>query len=432
MNFYQFHAFLESKAEDLISQNPELKVAYDMGVKNFNYLNWILKLKGTEPIRDIAPVVIDYDKKKQKLVKKDLFAYKDVGELRSAIETASWSKEQKNINLTSGETTFIGKFGDWYVVVPHTTNSSCHWGKGTTWCTSYTQSGNMFMHYTVIEKKTLFYLNKEAGNTRKDPNSKICIGLEDGKIIYGDNVTVNSSNQDLNESDLRKILGDQFKNIISAIKNKYPTLEENHPARDLIKKVATGEKSVKDLQQEFSQEFGYNSDFYVRALSKYDLTIDGIYEIMYQFVYIEKNEDVVKKLMLYSKNPFRIAKLLIDHFEFEPERIKPEYISEILRFGSVELLKVPESSISDIKVNLYKMGELMRLLGSKNLYSLSFENIKELFEIVKNEKMNFITNISDKNPVEILHSLFEKYAPAWDREIVNWIMKNQKYSWQKA
>ena len=55
MDFYNFCVLLEGKAEDLVKQNPDLKFAYDNGIKNFNQLGWILRVKGQEPVRDIVP-----------------------------------------------------------------------------------------------------------------------------------------------------------------------------------------------------------------------------------------------------------------------------------------------------------------------------------------------------------------------------------------
>ena len=37
--------------------------------------------------------------------------------------------------------------GEWLVIVPHTKEASCYYGKGTQWCTAAEQSHNMFDHY---------------------------------------------------------------------------------------------------------------------------------------------------------------------------------------------------------------------------------------------------------------------------------------------
>jgi hypothetical protein len=37
--------------------------------------------------------------------------------------------------------------GEWLVIVPHTKEASCYYGKGTQWCTAAEQSNNMFDHY---------------------------------------------------------------------------------------------------------------------------------------------------------------------------------------------------------------------------------------------------------------------------------------------
>ena len=48
---------LEGQAENLVVKFPELKPAYDAGIKNPQYLQWIQKRRGGEPVEDIIGVV---------------------------------------------------------------------------------------------------------------------------------------------------------------------------------------------------------------------------------------------------------------------------------------------------------------------------------------------------------------------------------------
>lgn len=60
--------------------------------------------------------------------------------------------------------------GQWLVVVPHTKEASCYYGKGTQWCTAATSSDNMFEHYSY--KGPLFI------NIRKSDGKKFQFHFE--------------------------------------------------------------------------------------------------------------------------------------------------------------------------------------------------------------------------------------------------------------
>ena len=160
MNFYEFYTLLEGQAEDFVLQNPELQIAYDQGVKNINYLKWLLKAKEQEPLKDIIPLIFAFEKNKIRLPIKDIFQYKNPSLLRQEIEKLGKSKGEVSRQLKDSETTKLGEFGDWIIVMPHTRESSCQWGKGTTWCTAATQSGNLFLNYVARkdENIVLYYL----------------------------------------------------------------------------------------------------------------------------------------------------------------------------------------------------------------------------------------------------------------------------------
>jgi len=140
----EINLYLEGKAEDLVTKFPELQPAYDAGIKNPQYLQWIQKRRGGEPVEDIIGVVQSFDAAKQRLKAKkmspDIYAYKTPATLRQALEDLGGSKGQERRRLKDEETTYLGEFGNWIVVMPHTRESSCQLGKGTTWCTAATQS----------------------------------------------------------------------------------------------------------------------------------------------------------------------------------------------------------------------------------------------------------------------------------------------------
>ena len=183
----EYRLFLEGKAEDLIQRFPELQPAYDMGIRNPQYLQWIQKRRAGEPVEDVAGLVKKFDTVKDRLKEAgkspDIYAYKTAGLLRQAIEELPDSKSSERRKLKQEETTYLGTFGDWLVAMPHTRESSCRLGKGTTWCTAATKTQNLFLSYVARDKQNiiLYYLIKKGGDSRRDPTAKISVGFINGE-----------------------------------------------------------------------------------------------------------------------------------------------------------------------------------------------------------------------------------------------------------
>jgi hypothetical protein len=243
----EYRLYTEGKAEDLVEKFPELQPAYEAGIKNPQYLQWIQKRRAGEPVEDIIDIVKRFDELKPRLAKKDIYAYKNPGELRIAIENLGASKRtQKRAEkqrLTAEETTILGTFGDWIVAMPHTVESSCQLGKGTTWCTAATQSQNLFLSYVGRgdEDIILYYIMKKGANPRKDPTAKLSVGFVNGEPVldgkYG-GITVDAENNGITKEALTRILGDQFGPIMSAMKENASSISGKHPAKKQLEKIA--------------------------------------------------------------------------------------------------------------------------------------------------------------------------------------------------
>ena len=200
----ELRLFLEGKAEDLVAKFPELKPAYEEGIKNPQYLQWIQKRRGEEPVEDIIGVVKAFDAAKQRLKAKkmspDIYAYKTPAVLRQALEDLGGSKGEERRRLKDEETTYVGEFGDWVVAMPHTRESSCQLGKGTTWCTAATQSQNLFLSYVARKNPdiVLYYIIKKGADPRQEPEAKLSVGFINGEPDlrgeYG-GVSVDASNK---------------------------------------------------------------------------------------------------------------------------------------------------------------------------------------------------------------------------------------------
>ena len=89
----------EGKAEDVVEKFPELQPAYDAGIRNAQYLNWMRKRSSGEPIEDIIGVVQQFDKDKVRLKAKgkssDIYSYKDPALLRQTLEDIGVSRAEK-------------------------------------------------------------------------------------------------------------------------------------------------------------------------------------------------------------------------------------------------------------------------------------------------------------------------------------------------
>jgi hypothetical protein len=66
----------EGQAQDLLVQHPELQIAYDNGITNHHYLRWILTRSAGEPVEDVYPVVLAFQKN-QNLVLKSMLRKKE-------------------------------------------------------------------------------------------------------------------------------------------------------------------------------------------------------------------------------------------------------------------------------------------------------------------------------------------------------------------
>ena len=261
---------LEGQAENLVVKFPELKPAYDAGIKNPQYLQWIQKRRGGEPVEDIIGVVQTFDSVRERLKAKgmspDIYTYKTPGLLRQALEDLGSSKGAETRRLKDEETTYLGTFGEWIVAMPHTRESSCQLGKGTTWCTAATQSQNLFLSY--VGRKgvniVLYYIMKKGSDPRQDQTAKLSVGFVNGKpVLDGQDghVSVDAQNKGLDQHRLSQILGDQFVPIMTAMKENTSSIEGKHPARKQIEQIAKSkdpsviEKYTQGMKEEEREDF---------------------------------------------------------------------------------------------------------------------------------------------------------------------------------
>ena len=304
----------EGQAEKLISNFPELKPAYDAGIKNPHYLQWIQNKRSDEPIAHVIGVVKSFDKKKDLLKSKgkptDIFEYESIASLQKALNDVGTSKSQAKRELKSEEATHLGNFGNWIVVMPHTKESSCELGKGTTWCTAATQSKNLFYSYVGREDEDtiLYYIIKKGADSRVDPNAKLSVGFVDGEpVLEGEDghVSVNANNEGLTERRLEAILGDQFEPIMAVMEKHSSSLNGKHPAKAKIEKMA---KDPSELEKGLKGLKGLERVNFIKQILEYDASPEVLY------ILSEENDPLIKQVVARNTStpPKALNKLSLD------------------------------------------------------------------------------------------------------------------------
>ena len=313
----EYKLFLEGKAEDLIQRFPELQPAYDMGIRNPQYLQWIQKRRAGEPVEDVVGLVKKFDTVKNRLKQAgkspDIYAYKTAGLLRQAIEDLGASKGSEKRRLKQEETTYLGTFGDWTVAMPHTRESSCQLGKGTTWCTAATETQNLFLSYVARNDQNiiLYYVIKKGGDSRADPTSKISIGFIDGEPRLGGDdggVTVDASNKGYTASDLRSVFGEQYKPIMDAMRAHAAKIGGKHPAKEQMKKIANDPVA---LEKEIANKDQDGKYYFIKQLLDFNPSQEVLAKLS------NDEDDSIRKLVAEnpSTSPELLLKIAEDKFE---------------------------------------------------------------------------------------------------------------------
>ena len=158
--------------QQIISADPTYNI--EKPNKMGKYGKWLLTLyqKQNIKIEDLYKAkeyLSTFIKFNPKLQQKDIMKYHSLTELYTVIEpflknpqqTATKAEEIRNIKEGAEK---VYEDGKWLVVVPHTEEASCYYGKGTQWCTAADKSNNMFDYYN---KDGLLYINILKGTNTK-------------------------------------------------------------------------------------------------------------------------------------------------------------------------------------------------------------------------------------------------------------------------
>lgn len=194
---------------------------------------------------DYIPVLIGFQSNETKTDK--IFHFPHINAVIEYMEL-NYGSDKKIVPLS--EMNIFFELDGRFVSMPMTERASIFLGKDTVWCTAYTASENMFVSY-VTDNTILFYIISTKANPRKNPEDKICVGYENGKIVYGGSKTVDSANNEISEERLTRILGkntEKFKTAMSAMVSKY---KKTHPiqmrAIELSKNARKFSKKVDEV-----------------------------------------------------------------------------------------------------------------------------------------------------------------------------------------
>ena len=158
--------------QQIISADPTYNI--EKPNKMGKYGKWLLALyqKQNLKIEDLYKAkdyLSTFIKFNAKLQERDIMKYHSLQELFTSIEpfiqnpqqAATKSEEIRNIKEGAEK---VYEDNKWLVVVPHTKEASCYYGKGTQWCTAADHSDNMFDTYN---KHGFLYINILKGTNTK-------------------------------------------------------------------------------------------------------------------------------------------------------------------------------------------------------------------------------------------------------------------------
>ena len=252
---------------------------------NNKYLMWMAKQFNTDAsnfsmsderkkiyVDTITDLVSKFHKSVQRLEKKDINQYKTLDELDDTLEklgATSKEKRQKKKEVAHEESRVVYDTDEYFVVRPETENASCYYGEHTTvWCISATKSSNYFEDYT--QRGKAFYFVRNNYKSEKDPNKIIALVYSDEYGYDYPEEIFDATNENINLSSLKEILGDEYKDILDAAKSD---LKEHGAGANM---TAEFDRIVRESRGEMEYtELGWSDEglgqYYFTAESRFEL-----------------------------------------------------------------------------------------------------------------------------------------------------------------
>jgi hypothetical protein len=272
----KYNALLHPIAKDLTKLNFEqletLYKAVEMA-KNKNlktpFVQWLTKqlkqlpdLSLQQVIEDYIPPLLSLQKNKEKFEPNFLQNLESIEQLNQALNQKVSSDD---LAVSEEQLGKIAEENGWILYMPHTTEASCEIGKtggrrDTTWCTTRSDSSNMFLNYTANSVKNiiLFYVVKKGINAETNPFAKMSIGFIDGKPLFdnGDGgVSVNADNGNLTQKKFEQVLGEDLADkFLGLMQEKASSLGGEHPSKEEFRKLIKNPKALRAKIDSFAKD----------------------------------------------------------------------------------------------------------------------------------------------------------------------------------
>ena len=203
-----------------------------LGTVPQKYLDWVGKNLDMVNFEDnfskISQALDKFQKVSTNLPITDLFQYKNLGQLLSALSEYE-EKERRVVKQVEGGNVVYDD-GRFFVVNPLTHDSSCYYGKGTKWCTS-ADSDHQFNRYNQ-DGKLFYILDRTAPSNNKFYKVALLQKFDGDKTYYDAlDATVNGG-WIFGTNKLNEILG----SVDEYIKSTYPEQVKIYSDKELARK----------------------------------------------------------------------------------------------------------------------------------------------------------------------------------------------------
>jgi hypothetical protein len=452
----------EEKVKELVALDPTYKGGDQLG----KFGKWILNIYNRGNLKEedfykVKDYLTTFKLNYNKMANKDLNAYKSLPDLYTAIEPyigqqdVSHKQEIKNIKQDAEK---VFEDDNWLVIIPHTREASCYYGKNTQWCTAATTSNNMFDRYNKFGP---LYIN-----INKKTNEKFQFHFEtrqfmderDKRIIFKDFI---KNNPDLKEFYIKVLL--KIPNIYASdlvVDFRY-TKDENIN-RLAVQKNGKAIRFIKNPPEELQRLAIQQDGKFIRFIKN---PTEAIQQLAVQnnsnyIQYIKNPTEAIQRLAVqndglalkFIDNPSEeLQRLAVQQNPVAIQSIKnpPEkwQLSAVRRFKyAYYSIENPTEKVKKLYNKLYgkpygkvddEINEVLRIAGVKDLEeSQVFNGYDDIKEQVINKCFNSdeLRNIVQDNDIsfyinslgdDLKNQLANEYGVNDEEEMVEKIIENK-------
>jgi phosphoribosyl-ATP pyrophosphohydrolase len=179
-----------AKVDDLKAKYPDYEEEIDEAnqsdpTPNKKYIEWAAKqIAAGEDVADVIDAFTEFHDNLPRLAKKDIYQYKTVQDVISALSALGKSKAAEKADKRAKakkDAVYLYSDDDYLVVHPFSMDASCHYGLGTKWCISAKMS-NYFDTYSKDNKFFYFVIDKKQPPKAKW--SKVAVVLQKGNRTF--------------------------------------------------------------------------------------------------------------------------------------------------------------------------------------------------------------------------------------------------------